>query len=142
MTTVREPATATVWSLGGIEFHSRLLVGSARYPSRNQLLASIEATHAEIVTVSIRRVDVRGGDGNLYEALTERGLRLLPNTAGCFTARDAVMTAQLAREALHTDWIKLEGDCRRRDPAAGYGRTSCRDAHPDRRWLYGLAIHQ
>jgi len=96
------------WSLAGREFESRLLLGTARYPSRQLMLDAIRASAAEIVTVALRRVDVNGGVENLYEVLRERGLRLLPNTAGCYTARDAVLTAKLAREALATDWIKLE----------------------------------
>jgi thiazole synthase len=96
------------WKLAGREFASRLLVGTARYPSRQVMLDAIDASAAEIVTVAVRRVNVNGGVENLYDVLRERGLELLPNTAGCFTARDAVLTARLAREALATDWIKLE----------------------------------
>jgi len=96
------------WSLAGESFDSRLLVGTARYPSRQVMLDALEQSGAEIVTVALRRVGVHGGAENLYDVLRTRGLRLLPNTAGCFTARDAVLTANLAREALETDWIKLE----------------------------------
>jgi thiazole synthase len=96
------------WELAGLELRSRLLLGTARYPSRRVLLDALEASGTELVTVAVRRVGL-GADGeNLYETLRSRGLRLLPNTAGCFTARDAVLTAELAREALETDLIKLE----------------------------------
>lgn len=108
MTTIDERAVGECWQLAGHRFHSRLLLGTARYPSRRHLLESLSASGTEIATVSIRRVGMQTGEGNLYEALTQRGLRLLPNTAGCYTAHDAVLTAQLAREALGTDWIKLE----------------------------------
>jgi len=96
------------WSLAGESFDSRLLVGTARYPSRQVLLDALEASATEIVTVAVRRVGMNGGAENLYDVLRKRDLRLLPNTAGCYTARDAVLTANLAREALETDWIKLE----------------------------------
>jgi thiazole synthase len=96
------------WSLGGQTCDSRLILGTARYPSRQVLLDALVASGTEIVTVAIRRVGLETGASNLYDVLRERGYRLLPNTAGCFTAHDAVLTAQLAREALDTSWIKLE----------------------------------
>ena len=97
-----------LWSIAGRPLASRLLLGTARYPSRQVLFDALEASGAEIVTVAIRRVGLETGEGNLYDALRGRGYHLLPNTAGCYTARDAVLTAQLAREALDTAWIKLE----------------------------------
>ncbi len=96
------------WSLAGIDLCSRLFLGSAGYPSRKILLDSLSASGTEIVTVALRRVGLAGGGENLYEVLRSRGYRLLPNTAGCFTARDAVLTAELAREALGSELIKLE----------------------------------
>ncbi len=96
------------WTLGGLTLNSRILQGTSRYPSRQVLLDSLRASGAEIATVALRRVGVNTGDDNLYEALHEMGVSVLPNTAGCFTARDAVLTAELAREALGTDLIKLE----------------------------------
>lgn len=97
------------WQLAGRELGSRLLLGSAQYSSRQALLDSLDASGAELVTVAVRRVDLGGGgEENLYNVLVERGLQLLPNTAGCYTAADAVLTAELAREALGTDLIKLE----------------------------------
>jgi thiazole synthase len=96
------------WSVAGREFDSRLILGTSRYPSRQLLLDALAAARIEMVTVAIRRVGLEAGEGNLYDALRERGCLLLPNTAGCFTARDALLTAELAREALETNWIKLE----------------------------------
>ena len=96
------------WTLGGKTFESRLLLGTARYPRRQLLLDSLRASGTELVTVALRRVGTAGGAENLYTVLREQGYRLLPNTAGCYTARDAILTAELAREALQTDWIKLE----------------------------------
>ena len=96
------------WELAGLSLSSRLIMGTARYPSRQALLDSLAVSGAEMVTVALRRVGVGAGDENLYEVLSGEGYALLPNTAGCFTARDAVLTAELAREALGTDLIKLE----------------------------------
>jgi len=101
-------ATDDRWAISGREFGSRLFLGTARYPSRDKLLDALEASGADVVTIAIRRVDLNPGGESLYTVLRERGFELLPNTAGCFTARDAVLTAELAREALETDWIKLE----------------------------------
>lgn len=88
-------------------FTSRLLIGSARYPNNQVMLESIAASGAQIVTVAIRRVDLAAGGETVLDLL-EGDYHILPNTAGCFTAKDAVLTAQLAREALETPWIKLE----------------------------------
>ena len=96
------------WTLAGEELSSRVLLGTARYPSRQVLLDALEASGTGLVTVALRRVGVEGGGESLYDALTRRGYKLLPNTAGCFTASDAVLTAELAREALGVDLIKLE----------------------------------
>jgi thiazole synthase len=96
------------WELAGLRLDSRLLLGTARYPSRQVLLDALEASGTEVVTVAVRRVGLGSEADSLYEALRGRGLHLLPNTAGCFTARDAVLTAELAREALGTDLVKLE----------------------------------
>ena len=99
-----------VWRLAGLELGSRVLLGTSRYPSLQSLLDAVDASGAELVTVSVRRVDLAdAGDArSLLGALRERELHLLPNTAGCYTAREAVLTAQLAREALETDLVKLE----------------------------------
>ncbi len=112
MTTDSPPAPAPTedfLAIAGLQLTSRVLLGTARYPSTQQLLDALEASGTQLVTVALRRVDpVAGGTENLYRLLVERGYHLLPNTAGCFTARDAVLTAELAREALGTSRIKLE----------------------------------
>ena len=109
-TTSLTTTEADRWTVAGAELGSRVLLGTSRYPSLQTLLDAVDASGAEIATVSVRRVDLEiANDRNsLLGALRERGLRLLPNTAGCYTAREAVFTAQLAREALETDWVKLE----------------------------------
>lgn len=97
------------WTVGGREFRSRLVLGTSRYPDPQTMLNAIAASGSEIVTVSIRRVDLADRSGEGILSLLDRDLlTILPNTAGCHTAPDAILTAQLAREALETDWIKLE----------------------------------
>ena len=93
--------------VAGERLASRLIIGSAGYPNQQILLDAIEASGAELVTASIRRIDLTGYPESLVDLLGER-YRFLPNTAGCTTARDAVLTAELAREALETNWVKLE----------------------------------
>ncbi|MCW2244711.1 thiazole synthase [Azospirillum fermentarium] len=93
--------------IGGRRLTSRLFLGTAGYPSRTVMLNALEAGGAEVVTASIRRISLDGYAESLVDALGDR-LLFLPNTAGCLTARDAVLTAQLAREALGTEWVKLE----------------------------------
>ncbi len=88
-------------------FDSRLLLGTAGYPNQQVMLDALEAGGAEMVTVSVRRISLEGYAESMVDLLGDR-YRLLPNTAGCATRRDAVLTAQLAREALGTDWVKLE----------------------------------
>ena len=93
-------------TIAGKSFRSRLFLGTAGYPNQQVMLDSIAASGAEIVTVSIRRISLEGYAESLVDLLADK--HLLPNTAGCETARDAVLTAQLARESLQTDWVKLE----------------------------------
>ncbi|MEM2023984.1 MAG: thiazole synthase, partial [Candidatus Caldarchaeum sp.] len=93
--------------IAGRRFRSRLFVGTARYPNLQVMLRAIEASGAEVVTVAIRRINVQERGESLLDLLAGKYF-LLPNTAGCYTAREAVVTARLAREALGTDWIKLE----------------------------------
>lgn len=95
------------FTIAGETIGSRLLIGSSGYPNRQIMLDSIEASGAEIVTVSVRRISLEGYAESMVDLLGGR-YRLLPNTAGCATVRDAVLTAQLAREALDTSWVKLE----------------------------------
>ncbi len=94
--------------IAGHEFGSRLFLGTAGYPNRKIMLDAIAASGAEMVTASIRRISLAGDDESLIDLLAGRVKKFLPNTAGCQTAKDAVLTAELAREALDTNWIKLE----------------------------------
>jgi thiazole synthase len=96
------------WELAGLTLGSRLLLGTARYASRQLLMDALTPSGTELVTVAVRRVGLGRGADNLYEALRARRFHLLPNTAGCFTARDAVLTAELGREALEVNLVKLE----------------------------------
>jgi thiazole synthase len=93
--------------IAGQEFGSRLLLGTAGYPNRKIMLDAIEASGTAMVTASIRRISLAGDDESLIDLLGDR-VRFLPNTAGCQTAKDAVLTAELGREALETNWVKLE----------------------------------
>ncbi|MEX0769992.1 MAG: thiazole synthase [Balneolaceae bacterium] len=96
-------------NIAGRTFNSRLIIGSARFPNPDTMGRAIEASGAEMVTVAIRRVDLKNRDReNILNYINREEYFLLPNTAGCFTAKDAVLTAKLAREALETNWIKLE----------------------------------
>jgi len=96
------------WQLAGRTFHSRLLVGSGRYASVEETRAAIDASGAEIVTVALRRVDLSGAGPAVLDAIDRDRITLLPNTAGCYTADDAVRTAMLARELGLGELIKLE----------------------------------
>jgi thiazole synthase len=88
-------------------FRSRLILGTGGFRNLESLGRAVVASGAEMATVAMRRVDP-SARGSLLGVLEEHGCQVLPNTAGCFTARDAVTTARLAREALGTDWVKLE----------------------------------
>ena len=93
----------------GKQFSSRLLLGTARYPSPTIMQEAIRASGAEIVTVSLRRESAGGRIGNAFwDLIRELNVAVLPNTAGCHTVQEAVTTAQLARELFGTPWIKLE----------------------------------
>ena len=110
---------AETWELGGRQWSSRLIAGTGGFRSLEQMEEALAAAGAEIVTVALRRVDP-AAKGSVLDVIDRLGLFALPNTAGCFTARDAVATARLAREAFQTDWIKLEviGDDRTLYPDA------------------------
>lgn len=93
----------------GIELGSRLLLGTARYPSPAILIEAIKASGAEVVTVSLRRESGGQRDGQAFwSMIRDLGLRVLPNTAGCHSVKEAVTTAHMAREVFGTKWIKLE----------------------------------
>lgn len=93
--------------IAGKPFSSRLFLGSAGYPNQKVFLDAFVASGAEILTVSIRRADLSGHGESLFDLVAGRAF-LLPNTAGCATVKDAVLTAELGREALDTKWVKLE----------------------------------
>ena len=107
MTVQEKPGAEDKLSLAGTSFASRLFLGTAGYPNQQIMLDSIRASGAEIVTVSIRRVSLEGYAESMVDLLGGK-YRIVPNTAGCATVKDAVLTARLAREALETDWVKLE----------------------------------
>ena len=96
-------------TLGGRSFPSRLIIGTGKYPSLEVMRRAIEASGASLVTVAVRRVDLsRREGGSLLDAIDTSKVTLLPNTAGCYSAEEAVRTARLAREAGLSDLIKLE----------------------------------
>lgn len=93
----------------GIDVSSRLLLGTAQYPSPAILGDAVRASGAQVVTVSLRRETAGGASGGGFWSLVrELGVRVLPNTAGCHTVKEAVTTARMARDVFGTDWIKLE----------------------------------
>src|SRR5579859_4510745 len=106
ITTGPQPSVAPL-IIAGRELRSRLILGSGGFLNHEILAQALSASEAEICTVALRRVDP-AARGSILDVLDSAGVQVLPNTAGCFTARDANVTARLAREAFHTDWIKLE----------------------------------
>lgn len=93
--------------IAGAVLSSRLLLGTGGMPSLTALEAALVASRSAVVTVAVRRVDP-SGRGSLVDVLSNHGVRVLPNTAGCYTATEAVLTAKLARDAFETEWVKLE----------------------------------
>jgi thiazole synthase len=100
-------ANDQTWELGGRTLGSRLIVGTGGAPSLEVLGRVLEASGTEVTTVAMRRVGPAGA-GSLLGVLTQAGVQVLPNTAGCHTASEALLVARLGREALGTDWVKLE----------------------------------
>jgi thiazole synthase len=99
----------STWKLGELELRSRLIVGSGKYASFELNRQCLDASGTEITTVAVRRVDLSRRDaGSLLDHVPPDRFRILPNTAGCYTAKEAVSTARLARELLDTPWVKLE----------------------------------
>ena len=94
--------------IAGRPFRSRLIVGTGKYPSNEVMARAHEASGAEMVTVAVRRVDLRRSSESLLDHIDAGRYFLLPNTAGCHTAGDAVRTARLGREAGLSNWVKLE----------------------------------
>lgn len=107
---------AMSWTLDGIELASRLLLGTARYPSPDLLKKAIHSSNADIITLSLRRetaalmpqAKLPTGENRFWSLIQSTGCRLLPNTAGCRTAKEAITTAHMARELFGTHWLKLE----------------------------------
>lgn len=93
--------------IAGEAFTSRLITGTGGAPSHQVLAQALEASGTQLTTVAMRRVDPSAA-GSVLDVVRDLGIRLLPNTAGCYTAREAVLLARMAREALETDWVKLE----------------------------------
>jgi thiazole synthase len=95
--------------IGKYEFASRLIVGTGKYPSMDVMRAAHAASGADMVTVAIRRINLDDASGKtMLDYIDRAQMRILPNTAGCYSVKDALLTAQLARELLETDLIKLE----------------------------------
>ena len=120
------------FTLGGRTFTSRLLVGTGKYKDLETNVRAIEASGAQIVTVAIRRVDMASQSGkDLFSAL--KPYTLLPNTAGCYTAKDAILTCKLAREALDTNLVKVEviGDEKTLFPDNAATLEACRELVKD-----------
>ncbi len=101
------PADDDKFELGGRTLSSRLILGTGGTPSLAVLADALHASGAEVATVALRRIDTQA-QGSLLDVLERAGCAVLPNTAGCYTARDAVLTARMAREAFDSEWVKLE----------------------------------
>ncbi|HEY4826421.1 MAG TPA: thiazole synthase [Solirubrobacteraceae bacterium] len=95
------------FTIAGRPLGSRLILGTGGFTNHEILASALEASATEMCTVALRRLDP-AARGSILDVLDRAGVQVLPNTAGCYTARDAIITAQLAREAFETDWIKLE----------------------------------
>src|SRR5436190_3258339 len=106
-TVVTAPSLRDSLIIAGREFSSRLIIGTGKYRSYDQMRSAHDASGAEMVTVAVRRVPLDRSSESFLDHL-DPSLQILPNTAGCYTAEEAVRTARLAREALETEWIKLE----------------------------------
>src|SRR5213082_1444601 len=96
------------WVIAGRSFHSRLIVGTGKYKSGQETARAIEASGAEMVTVAVRRVNLDRSKESLLDFIDPGRYFLLPNTAGCYTAEDAIRTARLGREVGLSDWVKVE----------------------------------
>ena len=96
------------FEIGGVALRSRLFLGTAQYPSPDILRQCVEIARPGLITVSLRRENAGGGGQKFWAMIAGLGVPVLPNTAGCFSAKEAVTTAEMAREIFETDWIKLE----------------------------------
>ena len=103
------PVASDEWQLYGEPVRSRLLLGTARYPSLAVMAEAVAASGTDVLTVGLRRQSPEQlGGGSIWDHIAQLGCRILPNTAGCHTAREAVTLARMSREIFDTDWIKLE----------------------------------
>ncbi|HAO28939.1 MAG TPA: thiazole synthase [Chryseobacterium indologenes] len=89
-------------------FESRLFLGTGKFGSLRDMAASVTASETNMVTMALKRIDAQSAEDDLLDSLRETNVHLLPNTSGARTAKEAVLAAQLAREALQTNWVKLE----------------------------------
>jgi thiazole synthase len=97
------------WQVAGITLQSRFFLGTSHYPSPQVLDDAVQASRCEVLTVGLRRLQPENGGGNTFwQRVQSMGCRILPNTAGCHTAEEAITLAQMAREIFGTPWIKLE----------------------------------
>src|SRR6059036_867430 len=101
------PALTDQFEIAGKVFNSRLIIGTGKYRSHDEMRIAHRASGAEMVTVAVRRVPLDRSSESFLDHL-DPSLQILPNTAGCYTSEEAIRTARLAREALNTEWIKLE----------------------------------
>src|SRR5579883_3444621 len=98
-----------MWTIAGVDLNSRLLLGTAQYSAPDVMQRAITASKCEVITASLRRQSPGTKSGqSFWDLVKDLGLRLLPNTAGCRTAEEAIKTARLAQEIFATNWIKLE----------------------------------
>jgi len=97
-----------MWTLADKKIESRLLIGSALYPSPAIMQDAIKSSGSEVVTVSLRRQNNAESGNDFWDILKDLDLNILPNTAGCHSVKEAITTAQMAREVFNTNWIKLE----------------------------------
>ncbi|WP_223601387.1 thiazole synthase [Chryseobacterium sp. GVT01B] len=94
--------------IAGRTFESRLFLGTGKFGSLRDMVQSVIASETDMVTMALKRIDAQSNEENLLDSLRETNVHLLPNTSGARTAKEAVLAAQLAREALETNWVKLE----------------------------------
>ncbi len=106
--TIDPTPTDGTYTIADRQFRSRLILGTGKYPDFATMRRCHELSGTEMVTLAIRRFDLRASEGNILDWIDRSRIHLLPNTAGCYTAEDAILTSRLARELLGTNWIKLE----------------------------------
>ena len=94
--------------IAGVKFSSRLIVGTGKYKDGRETQLAVEASGSEMVTVAVRRVNLDRTSASLLDFLNPKELKILPNTAGCYTADEAIRAARLAREVGLSDWVKIE----------------------------------